>query len=368
MDSYKFPMQKSLYDNFPFTRDLLLSLLETAYSVKPPFTGYLKFTGDDCIHFLLFFNGTPYAASRFTDSKPVAYTIQELGRYLAKNADGFMSVSLCETDPVLMKSLLLFLQEEPAVKAPPSLIDFEHILRQIGEVGAHAMIALCCDKKTNFFFFKDGKGTLAYYADLAFKRPEGMTIDEEMLLYAFQPGAKVQAYIFRDMNTHMEEDSSQLDKDSLYRLLTVGYLQDRRKADREKSPMPDKNSDDRPKVELEISPGPAVAGDKDPVSPLRQKPKLPSVVLSVESGPLKGESFTVTLPCTIGRKDCDLVLDDRLISRRHAELKVVDHKLVIEDLASTNGTRVNDKTVTTKQLVPKDLISIGSTMLRVHRA
>lgn len=367
MDSYKFPRQKSLYDNFPFTRDLLLSMLETAYSVNPPFTGYLKFTGDDCIHFLLFFNGTPYAASRFADSKPVAYTIQELGRYLAKYADGFMSVSLCETDPVLMKSLLLFLQEEPAVKAPPSLLDFENILRQIGEVGAHAMIALCCDKKTNFFFFKDGKGTLAYYADLAFKRPEGMTIDEEMLLYAFQPGADVQAYIFRDMNTHMAEDSSQLDKDSLYRLLTVGYLQDRRKADREKSPMPDKNPEGRPEIEPEKSSKPLVVEFEEPVKTPPLKPKLPSVVLSVESGPLQGERFTVTLPCTIGRKDCDLVLDDRLVSRRHAKLKIVEHKLVIEDLASTNGTKVNEKTVTTKQLIPKDLISIGSTKLRVSR-
>ena len=114
-----------------------------------------------------------------------------------------MSVTLCETDPVLLKSMLLFLQEEPAVKAPPSLLDFEYIVRQIGEVGAHAMIALCRDNKINFFFFRDGKGALAYYADLAFERPEGMTIDEEMLLYAFQPGDKVQAYIFRDMITTM---------------------------------------------------------------------------------------------------------------------------------------------------------------------
>ena len=47
-----------------------------------------------------------------------------------------------------------------------------------------------------------------------------MTFEEEMLLYAFQPGDKVQAYIFRDMITTMSEDSNQLDKDSLYKLLT----------------------------------------------------------------------------------------------------------------------------------------------------
>jgi hypothetical protein len=368
MDSYKFPRQKTLYDNFPFSRDLLLSLLETAYSAKPPFTGYLQFTGDESIHFLLFFNGTPYAAGIFADSRPAGYPIQELGRYLAKYADGFMSVTLCETDPVLMKSLLLFLQEEPAVKAPPSLIDFEHIIRQVGEVGSHAMIALCRDKKINFFFFKDGKGALAYYADLAFKRPEGMTIDEEMLLYAFQPGDKVQAYIFRDFATTVPDDSSQLDKDSLYRLLTVGYLHDRRSKDREASPTPDKNPGDRHQDETERSSGPAAVGEKEHAAALHQKPKPPSVVISVESGPLQGERFTVTLPCIIGRKECDVILDDRLISRRHAELKVVEHKLVIEDLGSTNGTKVNGKAVTSKQLVPNDLISIGPAELRVSRA
>jgi pSer/pThr/pTyr-binding forkhead associated (FHA) protein len=100
----------------------------------------------------------------------------------------------------------------------------------------------------------------------------------------------------------------------------------------------------------------------------KEKLKLPSAVLSVESGPLLGERFTVTLPCTIGRKKCDVILDDRLISRRHAELKMVDNELILEDLASTNGTRVNGELVTRKLLVPNDLISIGPTNLRISPA
>jgi len=279
-----------------------------------------------------------------------------------------MSVTLCETDPVLLKSMLLFLQEEPDVKAPPSLLDFEYIVRQIGEVGANAMIALCRDKKINFFFFREGKGALAHYADLAYERPEGMTFEEEMLLYAFQPGGKVQAYIFRDMITTMLEDSNRLGKDSLYKLLTVGYLQNRRSVDEVKSPMPDGNPKNKRKGDKETSPKPAVDGLEVLVNALYQKPKLASVILSVESGSQQGERFTVTLPCTIGRKDCDLILDDRLISRRHVEPKIVEHKLVIEDLASTNGTKVNGKAVTTKQLIPNDLISIGPTTLRISRA
>jgi len=368
LNSYQFPRQNVLCDKKPFSRELLHSLLETIYTVSPPFTGYLKIDDDCSLLFLFFFNGAPYAAGRYADSKPAGYSIQDLGRHLAKSIDRPMSATLCETDPVLLKSMLLFLQEEPDVKAPPSLLDFEYIVRQIGEVGANAMIALCRDQKINFFFFRDGKGALAHYSDLAFKRPEGMTFEEEMLLYAFQPGDKVQAYIFRDMNTTMSEDSSQLDKESLYRLLTAGYLKERRSGIADISPTPAGHPENRRGGDTESSPMPAMEGVEILVKALLHKPKFASVVLTVESGPLQGERFTVTLPCTIGRKDCDLMLDDRLVSRRHAELKLVENKLVIEDLASTNGTKVNGKTVTQKWLVPNDLISIGPTNFRISPA
>lgn len=370
MDSYKFPRQKILCDEKPFSRELLHSLLEMVYAVSPPFTGYLKIAGDKAsLHFLFFFNGAPYAAGRYAEGKPLSYSIQELGRHLVSSAGKTMSVSLCETDPVLLKSMLLFLQEEPAVKAPTSLIDIEYIVRQIGEMGTNALIALCRDKKFNFFFFKDGKGALAHYSDLSFKRPEGMTFDEEILLYAFQPGDNVQAFIFRDMVTTMAEDSNLLDKDSLYKLLTVGYLKNRRRGDEEISPMPAGNLKNRRRGDAGILPTPAMEDGIDVlVKALRQRPKLQSVELAVESGPLLGERFTVTLPCTIGRKDCDLILDDRRISRHHAELKMVENKLVIEDLASKNGTKVNGEAVTKKQLIPNDLISIGPTKLRISPA
>lgn len=362
MNTYKFPQQKVLCDNKPFSRELLHSLLESVYTVSPPFTGYLRIASDEhSLLFLFFFNGAPYAAGRYADSKPVCYSIQELGGHLARSANESMSVTLCETDPVLLKSMLLFLQEEPAVKAPTTLLDFEYIVRQIGEVGANALIALCRDKKINFFFFRNGKGALAHYADLAFERPEGMTFNEEILLYAFQPGDKVQAFIFRDMITTMAEDSNQLDKDSLYNLLTIGYPKNRRRGDA----APSGNPQHRRREDTERSPGPAMEGIEDLG---KEKPKLPSILLSVESGPLLGERFTVTLPCTIGRKDCDVVLDDRLVSRRHAELKIVEHKLVIEDLASTNGTRVNGKAVAQKRLAPNDLITIGPIKFRITPA
>jgi len=350
MNSYQFPRQKVICDEKPYSRELLRSLLEMVYTGSPLFTGYLKVAGiGSDLHFLFFLKGAPYAAGRYSDDKPIGYSIQDFGRILASAADEAISVTLCQTDPILLKCMLLFLQTEPDIKAPTSLIDIERIVRQIGEEGANAIIALCRDKKISFFFFKAGKWALAYYSDMAFKRPEGMTIDEEIQLYAFQqPGELVQAFIFRDMPASKAEDVNLYDKDLLYKLLTVGYLKNRRKGDQEVSP--------------------ATAVESDKVLAVHQKPNLPSVVLSIESGPLQGECFTVTLPFLIGRKNCDLVLDDSRISRRHAELKLVENKLVIEDLASRNGTMVNGEKITVTQLDPNDLITIGPINLRVSPA
>lgn len=347
MTSYQFPRQKVLCDEKPYSHELLRGLLDTVYTASPPFTGYLKIAGiGSALHFLFFLKGAPYSAGRYSDDKPVGYSIQDFARILAPAADKGISVTLCQTDPVLLKCMLLFLQTEPDIKAPTYLIDIERIVRQIGEEGANTIIALCRDKKISFFFFKAGEWALAYYSDMEFKRPEGMTIDEEIQLYAFQQsGELVQAFIFRDIPASEAEDVNLYDKDLLYKLLTVGYLKNKRKEDRG------------------VSPAPAVESDKIPDP--RQKPGLQSVVLIVESGPLQGESFTVTLPCTIGRKECDLILDDRMISRRHAELKIVGNKLVIEDLDSRNGTRVNGEKITVMRLDPNDLITIGPINLRV---
>ncbi len=69
---------------------------------------------------------------------------------------------------------------------------------------------------------------------------------------------------------------------------------------------------------------------------------------------------------TIGRApDCDLLLTDTSVSRRHAELRREDERWLLRDLGSRNGTRVNGARVTGEMEVrPGDQVSIGGVRFR----
>ena len=72
---------------------------------------------------------------------------------------------------------------------------------------------------------------------------------------------------------------------------------------------------------------------------------------------------------TIGRlKESDIVLSDPGASRRHAEIRRTPDGYVLVDLGSTNGTMVNERSVTEQPLSEGDRITIGRTVLEFRRS
>ena len=69
---------------------------------------------------------------------------------------------------------------------------------------------------------------------------------------------------------------------------------------------------------------------------------------------------------SIGRlAECDIAFDDSNVSRRHAEIKALVGGYAINDLGSTNGTKVNGVTITFERaLRDGDIISVGSHSIR----
>jgi hypothetical protein len=67
----------------------------------------------------------------------------------------------------------------------------------------------------------------------------------------------------------------------------------------------------------------------------------------------------------VGRlPDCGVVLADPNVSRRHAELRRQGPDVVLVDLGSTNGSRVNGVRVSQRRLEDGDEITLGTTTLR----
>lgn len=68
----------------------------------------------------------------------------------------------------------------------------------------------------------------------------------------------------------------------------------------------------------------------------------------------------------LGRENCDIVIDDPKISRRHAIIGVHGNTVTIRDLGSRNGTFVNGHRVSESELTANDHVAIGNTRLLVR--
>lgn len=94
----------------------------------------------------------------------------------------------------------------------------------------------------------------------------------------------------------------------------------------------------------------------------------PAIRLVIVAGPDAGREFPVTGAIAIGRDvSAGIVLDDALVSRRHALVTADDGGALIDDLRSTNGTWVNDERVAApRRVLLGDQIRIGRTLLALR--
>lgn len=97
---------------------------------------------------------------------------------------------------------------------------------------------------------------------------------------------------------------------------------------------------------------------------------MTNIKLIIESGPSQGK--TVEVPAeglSVGRAaQNDLAIPDGQLSRHHCKVYFVGGKLFVADLASANGTVVNNRAVEAEAaaLGSGDRIAIGDTVLRVE--
>jgi predicted component of type VI protein secretion system len=91
---------------------------------------------------------------------------------------------------------------------------------------------------------------------------------------------------------------------------------------------------------------------------------MPAQLLALTEGP----SILVDKPILlIGRHpECDIQVESRKISRRHCCIAQVNHYLVVRDLGSTNGIRINGVRVQEGTLKNGDELTIGNNRFEVR--
>src|ERR671910_3514659 len=87
-------------------------------------------------------------------------------------------------------------------------------------------------------------------------------------------------------------------------------------------------------------------------------------LVSADGGP----SIDVVKDLTLfGRdEDCDVRLDHKSVSKLHCVVVKTDGLLLVRDLGSTNGTRVNGQRVRRAALLPDDQLTIAHFKFRVN--
>lgn len=88
---------------------------------------------------------------------------------------------------------------------------------------------------------------------------------------------------------------------------------------------------------------------------------MASVTLSILEGLERGRIYeSLETPVTIGREEDNMVqLNDERVSRVHAKLQEDRGQIILTDLNSTNGSRVNGHPVQLRVLQPGDHLQIG---------
>jgi hypothetical protein len=89
------------------------------------------------------------------------------------------------------------------------------------------------------------------------------------------------------------------------------------------------------------------------------------LTFQVVEGVDKGRTFRdLPIPVTIGREEGNLLrLNDERVSRFHAKVQQEDGDVILTDLESTNGTRVNGSPIQIRRLRAGDQINVGRSML-----
>ncbi|MBX3413101.1 MAG: FHA domain-containing protein [Pirellulales bacterium] len=92
---------------------------------------------------------------------------------------------------------------------------------------------------------------------------------------------------------------------------------------------------------------------------------MPTVTIQIIDGAERGRVYeNIPLPVTVGREEGNSIqLNDERVSRFHLKIQEDHDQVVLTDLDSTNGTKVNGEDIRLRILRHGDLIAVGRSVM-----
>lgn len=105
-----------------------------------------------------------------------------------------------------------------------------------------------------------------------------------------------------------------------------------------------------------------------PGTPIAPQAPLRTIELRIVSGPDRGKAHKIAAGTSlVGRGlDCQIVLADPAVSRKHFKLERQDDEVVLYDLGGANGTNVNGSKSARHVMQPGDHVEIGTSVLEFY--
>ncbi|HEY7676456.1 MAG TPA: FHA domain-containing protein [Candidatus Methylomirabilis sp.] len=284
----------------------------------PVQNGYFAVAGPDEAGYLFVVNGTPYAAGRFEGNHYRFAELKEFFEFYRRHPE--FTLSACETDKGLTLGLLTMFQKSPTQQFSTDLVDMQEAMNSVTAKGANAVITHRTADRVGVSLYMKGRLQVNYFCEEPADIPrEGDPLDSLVVyVYGKKEEGSVTVGIFEEPKVAAAPDAALVKAAERPRLTQLFAAQ--------------RASPAGPKPELVLTLGGKTLG------------KFPMVV----------DQFT------IGRAPGnDILIDNLGVSRRHAVVKVVDGRYLLEDLGSANGTFVNgERLAGPRELQDGDQIAI----------
>jgi pSer/pThr/pTyr-binding forkhead associated (FHA) protein len=310
------PFKKTLFTEKPYSVSFLNSLFKKLLETPQPFLGVLSAEFDQGILFLFIVQNEPYAAGGWIDGGNKALSLHEFFQISAKQEK--IRFSLYESDPIYLKCLLGLIQKAPATQATTELVSIEGLLERLKQDPNENLLVLRKGEDYSFFYFFRKKLVESYFAGLDHALKED-SLEESLLSYVYTAGASspIGLLLYSDLKVTGAPDAYHSASDVKPASMVDYYL--------------------------------------------RQCPQL--ILINSQGNIQKIILHKNTF--TIGRSlENDLMLDDSLVSRKHATLRQEGENYILEDEKSRNGILVNSEAVSRVKLSDGDKIQIGGFKLQ----